>query len=478
MINIPFTIFFTGDIHGRDRQSAKLFSLYKREREKAEAEGRICLFFDSGDSSDRCIDYCSLTSGRAYGHILNQMGYDAQTVGNDIGLVYGTDALKDALKEIDFPVLGANFRDGEGPLLEGLRDNIIIEKSGVRIGVFGLTNTWGKAYEAYGYHFPDSKECTKGQVQTLKDQGAEIIIFLSHMGIIDEMQLTFHLPEINFVIGGHSHSLTPGGVFNHQGTVFHHSGSYAEHLGRIDFEYDRKKGKVFKATASLSRNSEEELPAEEIINAISRAREDSHKIGRRIIGKTEVSLTLEYQNECPMGTFTADALKHYGGTDLAIVAGGNLSRGIDKGEITMADLNRACFSTANPCISRISGKTLRQSLEKGLTDDLRNFYHHGLRGAPIGIPQISGLSVRAELSEMEGKRIKGMTISGKPVDESKMYTIAHTDLENHRKLGYFPDSGHQLKEVQNDIFLKDVLVDYLEHFPQVHLNKNKRWHFS
>lgn len=84
-----FTIFFTGDIHGRDRQSAKLFSLYKEKRKEAEELGNICFFFDSGDSADRSVEYCGLTKCRAYSHILNVMAYDAQTVGNDIGLVYG-----------------------------------------------------------------------------------------------------------------------------------------------------------------------------------------------------------------------------------------------------------------------------------------------------------------------------------------------------------------------------------------------------
>ncbi len=478
MANTKFTIFFTGDIHGRDRESAKLFSIYKRERKKAEAEGRICLFFDSGDSSDRCVDYCSLTHCRAYSHILNEFDYDAQTVGNDIGLVYGTEALESALKEINHPVLGANFRNGKDPLLQGLKEHTIIEKSGIRIGIFGLTNPWGKAYEAYGYKFPDAAECTSQQVQKLKDEGVQIIIFLSHMGIIDDMELSFHQPDINFVVGGHSHSLTPGGVFNHRGTVFHYSGSYAEHLGRIDFDFDRQENRVLNAKASLSSNSENEIPAEEIIKAISRAREDSNKIGKKIIGTTEDYLSLEYQKECPIGILAADALKHYWGTELAIVAGGNLNGAINQGEITLADLNRACFSTANPCLSHMSGKSLRICLENGLRDKLRNFYHHGLRGAPIGIPQISGLTIEADLSEPEGKRIKNITLSGIPIDEKKIYSIAHTDLENHKTLGYFPDSGHTLKEVQSDIFLKDVLVEYLVHFPQVQLNKTRRWQFS
>lgn len=262
------------------------------------------------------------------------------------------------------------------------------------------------------------------------------------------------------------------------GTVFHHCGSYAEHLGRIDFDFNPQDETVLNTKASLCSHSDNEIPAEEIINAISRAREDSDKLGKEIIGTTETPLSLEYQEECPLGIFTADALKHFWGAELARVAGGNLNQSINKGQITLADLNRACFSTANPCLSHMTGKSLRVCLENGLSDKLRNYYHHGLRGAPIGIPQISGLTIEADLAGPEGKRIKKVMISGTPMDENKTYAIAHTDLENHKTLGYFPVSGHELKEVQSDIFLKDVLIDYLQNFPQVQVNKTRRWLFS
>ena len=447
-----FTIFFTAVIHGRDIESARLFSLYKQHKEQAEADGRICLLFDSGDSSDRCVDYCSLTKCKAYSHILNRFDYDAQTIGNDIGLVYGPRALKNFLKNIHYPVLGANFRNGDEPLLEGLKDNILIERAGLKIGVFGLTNPWGNAYESYGYRFPDTKECAARQVKILKDKGADFMIFLSHMGIMEEMDIVFDLPEVNIVIGGHSHSLTPGGFFNHHNTVFHHCGSYAEHIGRIDFKLERSDGKIQNVKAALCSNSESEKPADEILEAIGQAKEDAAEVGNQILGKTEVPLVLEYHNECNLGNFTADALKHFTKAEMAIVAGGNLSKGIDSGNITMADLNRACFSTANPCVSKISGKSLRESFEKGLDKNFNSHYHHGLRGAPIGIPQISGLSVSADLSRPVGNRILEIVISGNPVDENKSYSIAHTDLENHKKLDFFPQYGHKLKTTEEMFF--------------------------
>lgn len=168
------TLFLTGDIHGRDEQSARLYTLYKREREKAESEGRFCLFLDAGDASDRAVDYCGLTNCAAYGHLLNAFGYDVQVVGNDIALAFGPEALEAALKRLDYPVLGANFRNGDGPVLPGLRESLLLVRGGVKIGIFGLTSPWNGAYEDFGFHFPDTAACAGRQIAVLKARGAPV----------------------------------------------------------------------------------------------------------------------------------------------------------------------------------------------------------------------------------------------------------------------------------------------------------------
>ncbi|MBB6482388.1 bifunctional metallophosphatase/5'-nucleotidase [Spirochaeta isovalerica] len=476
-MNRDFTIFFTSDIHGRDRNSARIFTIYKRERAIAEAEGKTCLFFDAGDSSDRSLDYCGLTKCRAYTHILNAMGYDAQTVGNDIGLVYGLDSLKESLKRLNFPVLGANFRNGENPPLEGLKENMIFYFGPIKIGVFGMSNPWGRAYEPLGLHFPDNVSCAQEQTEKLKEKGAQVIIFLSHMGIQEDIEILFNNDDIDLVIGGHSHTRTPGGVINNSENLIHHCGQYGEYLGRVDITVDSETGKIISKKAFLYPVNDHVEEAPEIISAIEKAREEAAVIGRQFVAAAQRDLDLDYWNECALGNLTADALCRYGNTELALVAAGNLQKPISKGEITRADLNRACFSTANPCVSTMTGSAILESLEKGLDENLNRFYHHGLRGAPIGIPQISGMRVEADLSLKKGNRIKSVEIRGVPLDENKTYRIAHTDLESNKRLGFFPDTGHSLEAIDREIFLGDVIAGHLEESGLVNLTGENRWNF-
>ena len=456
-----FSLFLTGDIHGRASQSARLYTLYRREREKAESEGRTCLFFDAGDTSDRKEDYCSLTFGTAYTRIINSFNYDALVVGNDVGMVYGPEKLKTVVRRLNAPVLGANFRNGLEPLLEGLTENLILEAAGIKLGIFGLTSPWNRIYEGYGYFFPDMKQVASRQVEALKSRGADVILMLSHLGLDEDLRIAGHLPAIDLVLGGHSHALSPRGVFTKHGVLIHHTGKYGEYLGRVDFDFNRDTGRAENKSASVIPVDPEEKEAAEILAALDEAREEGRQAGMRIAGTCPRFLDLGYWEDCGLGRFAADALRAHYGAEAAMVASGNFHQALRSGQISLADLNQSCFSTANPCLSRITGAALREALERGWKEDFSHLYHPGLRGAPLGIPQISGIQARVDPSDPRGPRLTGVWVNGEPLNEKREYSLAHTDLENHPHLGYLPRWGHHQEAMDPTLFLRDILEEGL-----------------
>jgi 2',3'-cyclic-nucleotide 2'-phosphodiesterase (5'-nucleotidase family) len=124
--NIYISIFHTNDMHGRLQEIARLSNFARRCRVKAEAEGRLVLFWDAGDAADRRIQLCSVTKGATFSQILNAMGYGLQTMGNAIALPYGPQTMKAVANRANFPILAANCRDGDGPLIDGLQEYEII----------------------------------------------------------------------------------------------------------------------------------------------------------------------------------------------------------------------------------------------------------------------------------------------------------------------------------------------------------------
>lgn len=81
------------------------------------------------------------------------------------------------------------------------------------------------------------------------------------------------------------------------------------------------------------------------------------------------------------------------GAEVAIVSGGLFQQGLPSGIVTLGDLNDACFSTANPCLTEVRGEQILAALERGLDPNINETRPQGYRGTPVGVPQIrSGLS--------------------------------------------------------------------------------------
>lgn len=188
-------------------------------------------------------------------------------------------------------------------------------------------------------------------------------------------------------------------------------------------------------------------------------------------------MDLDYWSECRLGNFTADALRDYVGAEIAIMAAGNLSGALNPGEITVESLNRSCFGTSNPCLSTMKGRDIILSLEKGLEEELSHYYHHGLRGAPIGIPQISGLEVKADMSAGRGKRVREVLHQGIPLSDEKLYRVAHTDLETSRRIGYFPVDGFKLEKLHCGVIIRDVLEKKIRKESTIRNPAEQRWSF-
>jgi 2',3'-cyclic-nucleotide 2'-phosphodiesterase (5'-nucleotidase family) len=69
-------------------------------------------------------------------------------------------------------------------------------------------------------------------VQHLKDQGADVILALTHVSLAHDKLVAKRVPGIDIIIGGHDHD--PFTLY--QGKTFiHKSGQNAYWLGRLDF---------------------------------------------------------------------------------------------------------------------------------------------------------------------------------------------------------------------------------------------------
>ena len=184
--------------------------LVRRERE---AEPGL-LLFDSGDFSQGS-PYYTLFKGDVEVGLMNMMRYDAATLGNH-EFDFGLDNLARLLRKARFPVVCANY-DFSGTPLEGLvKPYVVIEREGLRVGVFGLSPRLDGlvAKENYGgVVYNDPIEAARKAVKALRSgERCDVVVCLSHLGWaqaqpdIDDSTMIAGTRGIDLVLGGHSHS--------------------------------------------------------------------------------------------------------------------------------------------------------------------------------------------------------------------------------------------------------------------------------
>ncbi len=474
MFSNRFTIFHTNDIHGRTDQLSRLAGMVRYLRMKEEAEGTRTFFFDAGDSSDRLNNICGITKCAAFTGIMNAAGYNLQTMGNAISLPYGIEAASRAAEKADYPILAANLRNKSGPLPPGFSEYILLPVTDrINIGVTGLTAPWKGMYEFFGYHLPDFIEEAKRQVEKLKKEGVTIIIVLSHLGLEDDRKLAGEVPGIALIIGGHSHTLLEKGE-RCGNTLITQAGCYAEGVGRIDISLDPETGNIDNIESAYIRVPETAKKDRLVDAAVSGAEAEALKISGTEIGYLKKSLDLDYFRECGIGNLGADALKFYMKADAAIVLSGLFNASLSAGRLTLGDLNIACFTGANPCVSRLTGREILEALEGSLDPDKMKAAPKSFRGAPVGILQVSGLKILYTENNEGTVRIKNVEINGRKVVASDTYRLAHTDAETSNsgslKIG---DPGNTDQEVPT--ILREVIQKYLESESPLSIPEQGRW---
>ncbi|NIM96203.1 MAG: hypothetical protein GTO18_21100 [Anaerolineales bacterium] len=466
MNSLKITIFHTNDMHARMEAISRLSSFARRLRHEVEQEDRIVFLWDAGDAADRRERICSITKGAAFSPILNAMGYTLQTMGNAISLPYGPQAMAEVALRADFPILAANLRDGDGPLPDGIQERVLIQLSeDLTMGIFGLTAPWGGIYEIFGFHMPDFLDVARSLVGEMRSQGAALIILLSHLGLEDDRRLAEEVPGIDIIIGGHSHNTLPEGE-EVNGVLILQAGDYAQALGRVDLELDPQNGEILSRKAQVFTIPEDESPDPHVTDAILAAEHEVDELMARPIGVLQSALNLDHFNECGIGNLTADALRERLGADIAIISCGQFHAGLPEGEITLGHLDSACFSSANPCLSTIRGEQIIQALEHGLDPSIYEYMHHAFRGTPVGVPQVSGMTIEYDPNGETGERVIQVNVQGESIEPERLYKVAHTDAETQPEYGYLSVEEDQSTETEVPTIVREAIEDYIrQHSP-------------
>lgn len=255
------TILFTHDLHshflpqpaengGESGGYARLKTAIDREREK----NPDALLLDGGDFSIGSLIQTLYTTRAAELRTMGALGYDATTIGNHefdhtgTGFAQMLNAAVDSGETVPV-LLEANYRPAaDNPDKDfiqqamddyGVQETLLLERGGVTYGIFGLMGVDAdECAPTSGFAREDAVQAAKRCVASLKEQGAQFIICLSHSGTGEKLEtsedeeLAKAVDGIDVILSGHTHStLTEPIVVND--TYIVSAGPYCENLGSL-----------------------------------------------------------------------------------------------------------------------------------------------------------------------------------------------------------------------------------------------------
>lgn len=309
------------------------------------AEATNTLLIDNGDflQGNPMGDYIAYERGMKEGdthpiiQAMNALGYDASTLGNH-EFNYGLDFLMKSLAGADFPVVSANVAKslGADPTKDEtlippyvILDRKVTDGTGaehdIKIGLIGFVPpqvmNWDRKHLEGNVQARDIVETAAAYVPQMKEEGADIIIALSHSGIgsadhEDGMEnASVPLAEvegIDALVTGHSHLVFPSPTYADYAAVDAEKGLihgkpavmggfWGSHLGVIDLMLEHEGGEwrvVMSETSTrpISKRNEDRsiTPLVEGVSAVLAAAQKEHDetldYVRRAVGKTDTPL--------------------------------------------------------------------------------------------------------------------------------------------------------------------------------------------
>ncbi len=193
-------ILHTNDVH--NRWNAEFVERVRTLKSQHQA-----LLLDAGD----CIRSGNIgipLSPEPAWNWMRQARYDAITMGNREFHITPTGFLA-KLRGAPCPVLCANITPKEVDAPMPVQPVWRTEHQGIRVGVLGLTvpmvTLRMKSAFLSAYYFSSPIETAQRWVAELRPQ-VELLIALTHIGITQDRLLAEACPEIDLILGGHSHT--------------------------------------------------------------------------------------------------------------------------------------------------------------------------------------------------------------------------------------------------------------------------------
>ena len=412
--------------------------------------------------------------------MMNALGYRFACVGNhDFDL--GEAELPKLGNRAKFPFLGSNIVDKtSGELLESVTDSAIIDVNGVRVGFAGLMTEDGADVIVKGaipnVRFLNEIETARRIVGDLRRRGAEIVVFVNHVGPAHNVETAKAVDGIDVIIGGHHHSaVLPEGRAAGT-TLVAQAKSNGMGLGVVHLTYDRAAKKIVTKSAKvvdLAYVPEARHP--KVSTVLARYQDQIAKeIDGPLAFREEVTLTAALERDgtrdrsSAIGNWITDVMRTAAKADVAFQNKTGIRQDLAAGPVSVRDFFEVSPFGNTIVTMKLTANQIAELIALSLDSDQTR---SGL--------EFSGLTVaRPEGDGRPDAAALHLTIGGETLDLTKdgdrSFTVATNNFLAGGGDGYAPfASGTDV--IDTGIKLRDAEIDAARRTRSLTPSTERRW---
>ncbi len=406
-----------GRVGGLDR-IATLIEAVRAER------GDRVLLLDGGDTWQGSWTALQ-TRGQDMVDVVSLLRPDAMTGHWEFTL--GAGRVKELIEGLGFPFLAANVRDveWEEPVFDGVA---WFERGGVKVAVIGqafpytpIANPrWMIPDWSFGIREEELAELVRA---AREDQGAQLVVLLSHNGFDVDYKLASRVPGIDVILTGHTHDAMPRPLVVGR-TLLVATGSNGKFVSRLDLDVgtDGVRDFSFKLLPVLA---DVVPPQPEVAAKIAEIRAPYEAELAEVVAETDTPL---YRRGTFNGTFDdviCAALLERRDAEIALSPGFRWGTALPSGMPVTKEFVWTHTAVTYPAAYRIemTGEQLVAVLED-VADNLFNpdpYYQQGGDMVRVG-----NLAYRIDPDAAMGQRISDLRLlkTDEPVEAGRSYVVA------------------------------------------------------
>jgi 5'-nucleotidase / UDP-sugar diphosphatase len=418
---------------------ARLAPLIAARKAVRQAQGPV-LVLDDGDYSNGTAFGAATRETGSELQLLFEMGYDATTFGNH-EFDFGPDGLGTSIRvaakagrvpaivvsNTDFSKNDPTLADLQRLAKDGvIRRYLVIERGGIRFGIFGLLGKEAAIYTSGGAaSFPDATTTAKEMVTILREkEKVDVVICLSHGGLQkgkdgrftegEDVNIARAVPGIDVVISGHSHTAVQEPIVVNDHTPVVQTGKYGENLGELVVSLDGGKLTVDSyrlipiddtIAGAHAMNDEIEKLKKTVTEVVFASRGYSIDQPLAVVPQDLPNTFTDIAAGTPLANLVSDAFRKATKADIALNANGAMRAGLSRGKsgvVTVYDVFAVAPLGAG-IIDSTAGSALVTTYLTG--QELKHILEFLLIDMPVHpgetFPRTSGMRFRYDLSRSQ-----------------------------------------------------------------------------